>query len=123
MVEALAASRRMKGAKAEAAANCSEVYTIAVALNTLVIESPESPKVLVYCATIIASSTLVCTEDEEDSLADLDVKFEQAVASLEAAINEAQEELESLTGATLSPEEIATASGQTEPTSQTTITY
>ena len=109
MVKALAASGKMK--TSETAGSCTEVNTIAVQLTTLVINFPGSPQILVYSATIIASSTLVCTEDEKDSLAQLDAMFEDAVATLETAVEAAQEQLETLTGSTASPEEIA--AGQT----------
>ena len=116
MVKALAASGKIK--TSEAAGSCTEVNTIAVQLTTLVINFPGSPQVLVYSATIIASSTVVCTDEEKASLAELDAIFEDAVATLVAAVDAAQEQLETLTGATASPEEIAeiattVASGET----------
>ena len=97
MVKELAASRRMK--RSEAAASCTEVNTIAVTLHNLVMDCPTSPQVLVYSATIIASMNVVCNEAEKASLAEVDAKFERAVARLETEINEAQEILEISTGA------------------------
>ena len=105
MVKALAASGKKK--TSETAGSCTEVNTIAVQLTTLVNNFPGSPQVLVYSATIIASSTVVCTEDEKASLGELDAMFEEAVATLDTAVEAAQEQLETLTGSTASPEEIA----------------
>ena len=99
MVEALAARRRME--EAEAAANCTEVNTIAVQLNSLVLVSPESPQVLFYCDRIIASNHLVCTEAEKDNLKKLDAMFEKAVDALFAEIWTAIELLETLEAATV----------------------
>ena len=115
MVKALA------GKRADAAAeSCTAVTTLAVTLTTLVIEFPGSPDVLVYSATIIASSSLVCSDDEKLSLAEVDAMFDEAVATLESAVEAAQSQLETLTGSTASPEEIAevvtTAAGSGETT-------
>ena len=104
MVKALAASRRMK--RADAAASCTTVNTIAVKLVTLVLEFPASPQILVFSATIIASNA-VCTDDEKTALAAVDEAFEEAEGFLEAALDSAQSQLMTLTGATASPEDIA----------------
>merc|ERR1712020_834939 len=106
VVKALAASRRMKRDD-HAAASCTEVASIAVTLTTLVLEFPGAPDVLVLSATIIASSTVVCTDDEKTALAAVDEAFEDAVAHIDAGLEAAQSQLMTLTGATASPEEIA----------------
>merc|ERR1719479_782814 len=105
VVKALAASRRMK--RADAAASCTEVASVAVTLTTLVLEFPGAPDVLVLSATIIASSAVVCTDDEKTALAAVDEAFEDAVAHIDAGLEAAQSQLMTLTGATASPEEIA----------------
>ena len=116
MVKELAASRRMK--RSEAAASCTEVNTIAVTLHNLVIDCPTSPQVLVYSATIIASVNVICTEAEKASLAEVDVKFEEAVARLETELNDAQEILEIMSGGMPNPTEFP--SSTTPPTTTTT---
>ena len=122
MVKTLAASRRAR--RADAAASCSEVITVAVQLTALVIDFPSSPDILVYSATIIASSSVVCTDAEKASLAAVDAAFEEAVATLDSAVEAAQSQLETLTGATASPEEIAEVlvATTTKDTSTTTTT-
>ena len=97
VVRGLAASRRRKGAESRNAASCTKVDTLAVTLTNLVINSPAippSPQVLVYCATIIASRNLVCTDAEKTSLEDLDSKFEGAVNKLDSSIEDAQRDLD-----------------------------
>ena len=121
MVKTLAASRRARRADA-AAASCSEVITVAVQLTNQVIDFPSSPDILVYSATIIASSSVVCTDAEKASLAAVIAAFEEALATLDSAVETAQSQLETLTGATASPEEIAEvlAATTTKDTSTTT---
>ena len=101
MVKALAASRRMK--RADAAASCTAVNTIAVKLTALVLEFPGSPDVLVFSAKIIASNAVDCTADEKTALVAVDEKFEEAVGFLDDALDSAQSQLMSLTGVTASP--------------------
>merc|ERR1711997_75009 len=102
VVKALAASRRVRRVRRDAAESCTEVTTIAVTLTTLVLDFPSSPDVLVFSATIIASSSVVCTDEEKEALAHLD-----------EALKAAQSQLMTLTGATASPEEIAEIATQT----------
>ena len=104
VVKALAASRRVR--RADAAASCTEVTTISITLTTLVLDFPSSPDILVFSATIIASSAVVCTDDEKKALAAVDKAFGEALAHLEEAVEAAQSQLMTLTGATASPEEI-----------------
>merc|ERR1712241_455583 len=111
VVKTLAASRRAR--RQVAAANCSEVSTVAVTLTTLVIDFPSSPEVLVLAAVIIASSSVVCTADEKTALAAVDAAFEEAVDHLTEAIEAGQSQLMTLTGATASPAEIAAANNET----------
>merc|ERR1711997_1206431 len=110
-VKALAASRRVR--RAVAAASCTDVNSVAITLTTLVIDFPSSPQVLVYSATIIASSTVVCTAAEKLSLAAVDAAFDEAVDHLNEAIEAGQSQLMTLTGATASPAEIAAAANLT----------
>merc|ERR1712020_210651 len=81
--------------------------SVAVTLTTLVLEFPGAPDVLVLSATIIASSSVVCTADEKTALAAVDEAFEDAVAHLDAGLEAAQSQLMTLTGATASPADIA----------------
>merc|ERR1712119_258811 len=111
VVKTLAASRRAR--RQAAAANCSEVNTVAVTLTTLVNDFPSSPDVLVYAGIIIVSSTVVCTDDEKAALAAVDAAFEEAVDHLNEAIEAGQSQLMTLTGATASPAEIAAANNET----------
>merc|ERR1719464_1273398 len=108
VIKALAGGRRMmtSGGRA-AAASCSEVSEVAVMLTSLVIDFPGSPQVLVFGATIIASSSVVCTADEMVALAAVDAGFEDALAVLEYSLDAAQSLMATLTGATASPEDIA----------------
>merc|ERR1712141_599423 len=101
------------GRRSDAAASCTEVTTIAVSLTTLVLDFPSSPDVLVFSATIIASSTVVCTDEEKEALAAVDEAFDEALAHLDEALEAAQSQLMTLTGATASPEEIAEIATQT----------
>ena len=101
MVKVLAASRRSR--RAVAAASCTEVNAVAITLTTLVIDFPSSPDVLVMSATIIASSTVVCTDAEKLSLAAVDAAFDEAVDHLNEAIEAGQSQLMTLTGTTASP--------------------
>merc|ERR1711874_619136 len=110
-VKALAASRRVR--RAVAAASCTDVNAVAITLTTLVIDFPSSPQVLVYSATIIASSTVVCTAAEKLSLAAVDAAFDEAVDHLNEAIEAGQSQLMTLTGTTASPADIAAAANQT----------
>merc|ERR1711997_1391035 len=110
-VKALAASRRVR--RAVAAASCTDVNSVAITLTTLVIDFPSSPQVLVYSATIIASSTVVCTAAEKLSLAEVDAAFDEAVDHLNEAVEAGQSQLMTLTGATASPAEIAAAANET----------
>jgi len=110
-VKALAASRRVR--RAVAAASCTDVNSVAITLTTLVIDFPSSPQVLVYSATIIASSTVVCTAAEKVSLAEVDAAFDEAVDHLNEAIEAGQSQLMTLTGTTASPADIAAAANQT----------
>ena len=105
MVKALATSRKVKAA--DAAGSCTEVNTIAIELTSLVLVFPGSPDVLVISATIIASSSVVCTDDEKAALAEVESAFGDALAQLDEALEAAQSSLMTLTGATASPEEIA----------------
>merc|ERR1712241_680673 len=75
-------------------------------LTTLVLVFPSSPDVLIMCATIIASSSVVCTDEEKEALAAVDEAFDEAVAHIDEAVEEHQSQLMLLTGATASPEEI-----------------
>ena len=93
----------------EAAANCTEVAILAVALATLVLEFPGSPDVLVFSATIIASNAVDCTVDEKTALVAGDEKLDEAVGFLDDALDSAQSQLMTLTGVTASPEDIAEA--------------
>ena len=96
VVKALAASRRMK--RADAAASCTEVNTIAIELTTLVKNSPASSQILDFADTIIASSSVLCTEAEKASLSELDAMFDEAVGRLETTIKSSQKQLEIETG-------------------------
>ena len=80
---------------------------MSVELTSLVLVFPGSPAVLVITETIIASSSLVCTADEKAALAEVESAFGEALAELEDALEAAQSNLMTLTGATASPEEIA----------------
>ena len=112
VVKALAASRRDRRETATAA-SCTEVATIAVTLTTLVITFPSSPDVLIYSATIIASSSVVCTADEKTALAAVDAAFDEAIDHLNEGIEAGQSQLMTLTGATASPAEIAAVANET----------
>ena len=105
MVKALAASRRMK--RADGTASCTEVGNVAIQLTTLVLEFPGSPDVLVFSATIIASNAVDCTDDEKSALADVNEAFVDALGFLDDALDSAQSQLKTLTGATVSPQDIA----------------
>ena len=118
MVKTLAASRRMK--RAAGAASCSEVNNVATKLTALVADFPSSPDILVFSATIIASSGLVCSAEEKLSLAELDAMFEGAVTTLDTAVEAAQGQLETLTGATASPAQIAEVLAATTVVTTTT---
>ena len=105
-MKALAASGKMKGDSKQA--SCTEVVEVAVKLTTVVLDFPGSPEILVFSATIISfPSTVVCTDDEKAALVEVDEVFDEAVALIELAVEAAQEQLETLTGSTASPEEIA----------------
>ena len=107
MKEAQAVVKALAGRRADGPAeSCTEVSTIAIKLTALVIDFPSSPAILVFSATIIASSSVVCSPEEKLSLAELDEMFEEAVETLDTAVEAAQGQLETLTGATASPEEI-----------------
>ena len=89
------------------AASCSEVNIVAIQLTTLVIQFPGAPDILVFSSMIIASSAVVCTDDEKTALAAVDEAFEEAVDLLDSALEAAQSQLLTLTGVTASPAEIA----------------
>ena len=89
------------------AASCSEVNIVAIQLTTLVIQFPGAPDILVFSSMIIASSAVVCTDDEKTALAAVDEAFEEAVDLLDSALEAAQSQLLTLTGVTTSPAEIA----------------
>ena len=99
MVKEMAASRRMK--RSEPAASCTEVNTIAIELISLVKSSPASPQILDFADTIIASTSVVCTEAEKASLLELDAMFEEAVARLVAEIKSAEDALGITTGSVI----------------------
>ena len=107
VVKALAASRSTAADTKAGTDLCTVVNTISIKLTALVINFPSSPDVLVFSATIIASSSVVCTAAEKLSLAKLDAMFDEAVAELDSALEAAQEELEFLTGSTASAAVIA----------------
>jgi len=111
VVKALANStRRVRRA---AAGSCTEVNNIAVKVTALVIEFPGAPDILVYTATIIASSSLVCTSDEKTALAAVDAAFEEANSVLADAVEAAHDQLMTLTGTTPTPEMVAAAQNST----------
>ena len=89
------------------AASCREVNIVAIQLTTLVIQFPGAPDILVFSSMIIASSAVVCTDDEKTALAAVDEAFEEAVDLLDSALEAAQSQLLTLTGVTASPAEIA----------------
>ena len=111
VVKALAASRRSR--RAAAAASCTEVNTVAIKLTAVVLDFPGAPIVLEYCATIIASSSVVCTAEEKIALAAVDAAFDLAVAALDDAVEAAHDELMELSGTTPSAAEVAAAQSST----------
>ena len=122
VVKALAASRRMK--RQTTAASCSEVNSVAITLTAMVFEFPGAPEILVLSAAIISfpSSSVVCTEDEKAALAAVDEAFDDAVGHLDSALEAAHSQLLTLTGATLSPAEIAEVAAATTSTAGPTET-
>ena len=111
VVKTLAASRRVR--RTTTAVSCSQVAVFGIKLTALVLDFPSSPNVLVYAATIIASSSVTCSAAEKSSLAELDAMFVKAEAALETALDAAQEQLQDLTGATASSAEIASIAAET----------
>merc|ERR1712141_815774 len=122
VVKALAASRRMK--RQTTAASCSEANSVAITLTAMVFEFPGAPEILVLSAAIISfpSSSVVCTEDEKAALAAVDEAFDDAVGHLDSALEAAHSQLLTLTGATLSPAEIAEVAAATTSTAGPTET-
>merc|ERR1712141_516108 len=74
---------------------------------------PGAPDVLVYSATIIASSSVVCTADEKTALAAVDAAFDEAVTFLDDAVEATHDELMELTGTTPPPDVVAAAQSTT----------
>merc|ERR1711953_1104283 len=111
VVKTIAASRRVR--RTSTAVSCSQVAVFGIKLTALVLDFPSSPNVLVYAATIIASSSVTCSVAEKSSLAELDAMFVKAEAALETALDAAQEQLQDLTGATASSAEIASIAAET----------
>merc|ERR1712214_181038 len=69
VVKNLASSSRRMRRSEKSLGSCTEVATTATTLITMVVDFPSSPDILVLSASIIASSTVVCTDDEISSLA------------------------------------------------------
>ena len=111
VVKALAANTtgsKMTGDSKEEEASCTQVVEVAIQLTTVVLDFPGSPKIAIFSAMIISfPSTIVCTDDEKAALVEVDEVFDEAVALIEVAVEAAQEQLETLTGTTASPAEIA----------------
>merc|ERR1712141_380971 len=74
---------------------------------------PGAPDVLVYSATIIASSSVVCTAEEKTALAAVDAAFDEAVSFLDDAVEAAHDELMELSGTTPSAAVVAAAQSTT----------
>ena len=105
-MKALAASGKMKGDSKQA--SCTEIVEVAIQLTTVVLDFPGSPQILIFSAAIISfPSTVVCSDDEKAALVEVDQVFDEAVALIELAVEAGQEQLETLTGSTASPAEIA----------------
>jgi len=103
VVKNLASSSRRMRRSERSLGSCTEVATTATTLITMVVDFPSSPDILVLSASIIASSTVVCTDDEISSLAALDAQFDEAAETFAEAIDSIQEQLISLTGSTVEP--------------------
>jgi len=103
VVKNLASSSRRMRRSERSLGSCTEVATTATTLITMVVDFPSSPDILVLSASIIASSTVVCTDDEISSLAALDAQFDEAAETFADAIDSIQEQLISLTGSTVEP--------------------
>merc|ERR1711963_515037 len=112
-VSTLAGSRRVRRSDATgtALASCTEVSTVSITMLTLVIDFPTSPDIVTFAANIVASTSVVCTTDEQDALAALATSFEEAITHLAEAIEAIQEQLATLTGTTASAETIELGGG------------
>merc|ERR1711963_1311783 len=106
-VSTLAGSRRVRRSDA----TCTEVSTVSITMLTLVIDFPTSPDIVTFAANIVASTSVVCTTDEQDALAALATSFEEAITHLTEAIEAIQEQLATLTGTTASAETIELGGG------------
>ena len=90
-VKALASSRR---SRRQTRSSCGEVISFSSQLTVLSVNSPSSPKVLVIALKISGVASVTCSDQEKQSLNEASSAFEQALASLNAALAVVQEQLE-----------------------------
>ena len=91
-IKSLASSRRLR----RQASSCGEVISFSSQLTVLSINSPSSPTILVLALKISGVVSVSCSEQEKQSLNDVDSAFEQALDSLTSALVAVQEQIEGL---------------------------
>ena len=111
-VKALASSRRTR-----TASSCTEVVTLAGKLSDLASQFPSSPKIIIYSEKISKASSVTCSEEEKASLTVMETKIEEAAANIAKEVEVMQEQLQTLTGTTVSESSLTAASSSTEAAS------
>ena len=91
-IKSLASSRRSR----RQTSSCGEVILFSSQLTVLSVNSPSSPTVLVLALKISGVVSVSCSEQEKQSLNDVDSAFEQALDSLTSALVAVQEQIEGL---------------------------
>ena len=87
-----------------------------VPVVTAVDEFPSSPTIITLSADIIASADPTCSDDEKTSLAAQATAIDEAIATVEAALEAVQDDLTTATGTTASASALSEAAAAAEAT-------
>jgi len=95
-----------------AATSCGEVINYVDMLVKMAENFPSSPEIATTAAMITAAN-VTCTAIEKATLTSAETKLNEAVATIETALEAVQEQLMTLTGSTLSTAALTTAAATT----------
>merc|ERR1719384_1281249 len=94
------ASSRSVG-KGKQATSCTEIITISQTIVKITDQNPQSTKITTYANKIISAS-VTCTSEEKASLLTEVTSMETAIVSVTTVLVTIQEQIETLTGSTVS---------------------
>merc|ERR1711981_570256 len=95
----LASSSSSNSSSRATATSCTEIIQKSTIIVKIVSQNPQSTKIAVY-AKEISSATVVCTSEEQASMASQVSSMETAIVSVTTVLTAIQEQIETLTGST-----------------------